>query len=160
MSKDQAEKFARELAEIFDAEHQFLEVLQLMLIYATDLGLKDLIEEHLTETEGHISKLDEVFDEVGRESKREPCVGARGLAEEASKQMEDAGTDAIRDMVIVGCALKAEHYEMASYVDLIDGAESLNLQSGVQLLTQNRAQEVRAARRLVGISERLVKMAA
>ena len=160
MIKDKAEKFAHELAEIPDAEHQFLEVQQLMLINATDLCLKDVVEEHMTETEGHICKLDEVFAEVGKVPKRETCAGAQGLAEEASKLMEGAGTDAIRDMFIVRCALKAEHYEMVSYVDLIDGAESLNLQNAVRLLTQNRAQEVRAARRLEGISERLGKMAA
>jgi ferritin-like metal-binding protein YciE len=158
--KHKAEKFAHDLAEIFDAEHQFLEVQQLMLIYATDQGLKDVVEEHMTETEGHIRKLEEVFVEVGKEPKREPCGGAQGLAEEASKLMEDAGTDPIRDMFIVGCALKAEHYEMVSYVDLIDGAESLDLRNAVRLLTQNRTQELRAARRLEGISVRLGKMAA
>jgi hypothetical protein len=45
-------------------------------------------------------------------------------------------------------------------VDLIDGAESLDLRNAVRLLTQNRTQELRAARRLEGISVRLGKMAA
>ena len=74
--------------------------------------------------------------------------------------MEEAGTDEIRDAFIVGGATKAEHYEMVSYADLIEGAELLKLKKAARLLTENREQEVRAARKLERTSPRLAKAAA
>jgi ferritin-like metal-binding protein YciE len=40
-----------------------------------------------------------------------------------ANKLEDAGTDELRDAIIAVGATKAEHYEMISYADLIDGAE-------------------------------------
>jgi len=74
--------------------------------------------------------------------------------------MEEAGSPELRDAVIVGAATKAEHYEMVSYADLIDGAEMMKKRKAVKLLTENREQEVSTARRLERISPRLGKAAA
>jgi ferritin-like metal-binding protein YciE len=74
--------------------------------------------------------------------------------------MEEAGTDELRDTFIVGGATKAEHYEMVSYADLIEGAEILKLKKAVNLLTENREQEVATARKLERTSPRLAKLAA
>ena len=45
--KDSREKFEHELADIYDAEHQFLEAQDVMLTNATDPKLKSLIEQHI-----------------------------------------------------------------------------------------------------------------
>jgi ferritin-like metal-binding protein YciE len=74
--------------------------------------------------------------------------------------MEEAATDELRDTFIVGGATKAEHYEMVSYADLIEGAEMLKMRKAVKLLTENRQQEVRTARKLERTSPRLAKVAA
>ena len=74
--------------------------------------------------------------------------------------MEEAATDEIRDQFIVGGATKAEHYEMVSYADLIEGAGMLKLKKAVTLLTENRAQEVRTARKLERSAPRFARAAA
>ena len=154
------EKFVHELADTYDAEHQFLEAMQTMHDKATDEKLKAMLEVHMAETQGQIEKLQQVFSSIGEQPQRQHCSGAEGIIEEGSKAMEEAGTDEIRDAFIVGGATKAEHYEMVSYADLIEGAELLKLRKAAKLLTENREQEVRAARKLERTSPRLAKAAA
>jgi len=155
------EKFVHELADTYDAEHQFLEAMRKMHEKATDEKLKTMLEEHMAQTRGQIENLKEVFSSIGEQPKRQHCSGAEGIIEEGSKAMEEAGTDELRDTFIVGGATKAEHYEMVSYADLIEGAETLKLKKAVvTLLTENRDQEVAAARKLERTSPRLAKLAA
>ena len=154
------EKFVHELADTHDAEHQFLAAMQKMYDRATDERLKVMLEVHMVETRGQIEKLEQVFSSIGEQPQRQHCSGAEGIIEEGSRAMEEAGTDEIRDTFIVGGATKAEHYEMVSYADLIEGAELLKLKKAARLLTENRQQEVRAARKLERTSPRLAKAAA
>ncbi len=154
------EKFIHELADMYDAEHQFLEAQQKMLENATDEKLRTLLETHMEETRQQISNLEQVFEAAGEQPERQTCSGAKGLIEEATKMMEEAGSEELRDAFIVGAATKTEHYEMVGYADLIDGAEMLKLRPAVRLLTQNREQEVRTARKLERQAPRIAKAAA
>jgi ferritin-like metal-binding protein YciE len=154
------EKFVHELADVYDAEHQFLEAMQKMHDNASDEKLKAMLEEHMSETQQQIANVEEVFGSIGEQPKRQHCSGAGGIIEEGSKAMQEAATDEIRDQFIVGGATKAEHYEMVSYADLIEGAERLSLRKAVKLLTENRDQEVKTARKLERTSPRLAKAAA
>ena len=154
------EKFVHELADMYDAEHQFLEAMGKMRDKASDPKLQTMLEQHMQQTEGQIEKLEEVFAEIDEQPKRQECMGAKGLVEEASKMIEETSSPELRDAVIAGAATKAEHYEMVGYADLIDGAEMLKLRPAVRLLTQNREQEVRTARKLERQAPRIAKAAA
>ncbi|GAC1506262.1 MAG: ferritin-like domain-containing protein [Candidatus Dormibacteraceae bacterium] len=154
------EKFVHELADTYDAEHQFLEAMQKMHEHASDGKLRTMLEAHMAETQKQIGNLEEVFSSIGEKPKRQHCSGAEGIIEEGSKAMEEAGSDELRDTFIVVGATKAEHYEMVSYADLIEGAEMLKLKKAVKLLTENREQEVATARKLERTSPRLAKLAA
>lgn len=154
------EKFVHELADMYDAEHQFLQAMGKMRESATDEKLQTLLEQHMEQTEGQIQNLEQGFAEASVQPHRQECMGAKGLIEEASKMIEEAGTDEIRDAVIAGGATKAEHYEMAGYADLIDGAEALKLRKAARMLTMNRDQEVSAARKLERLAPRLGRAAA
>jgi ferritin-like metal-binding protein YciE len=154
------EKFVHELADTYDAEHQFLQAMQEMHTKASDEKLRSMLETHMAETQGQIENLEEVFNSIGEEPKRQHCSGAEGIIEEGSKAMEEAGSEELRDAFIVGGATKAEHYEMVSYADLIEGAEMLKFKKAVKLLTENREQEVATARKLERTSPRLAKLAA
>ncbi|TME72136.1 MAG: DUF892 family protein [Chloroflexi bacterium] len=89
------EKFVHELADMYDAEHQFLEAMGKMRAQATDEKLQTMLEDHMQQTEEQIRKLEDVFAEAGQEPERQQCMGAKGLVEEASKMMEEAGSDEI-----------------------------------------------------------------
>jgi ferritin-like metal-binding protein YciE len=149
-----------ELADTYDAEHQFLEAMQKMHENASDEKLRAMLEAHMAETQQQIANLEQVFSSIGEQPERQHCSGAEGIIEEGSKAMEEAGTDELRDTFIVGGATKAEHYEMVSYADLIEGAEMLKFKKAAKLLMENREQEVRTARKLERTSPRLAKLAA
>ena len=154
------EKFQHELADMYDAEHRFLEAMGKMRDMASDEKLQMILEDHMQQTEQQIANLEQVFSEIGKDPEREECMGSIGLVDEATKMIEEAGTAQIRDAIIAGAATKAEHYEMVSYADLIDGAEMMKKRKAVNLLTRNRDQEVATARKLERISPRLGKAAA
>ena len=154
------EKFVHELADLYDAEHQFLAGQRKMEQRASDEKLRTMILEHILQSQEHISKLEQIFGILGEEPKRQPCSGAKGLVDEATKVMEEAGGDEIRDALIGGAAAKAEHYEMVSYADLITGAQLMGKAKVVTLLRANREQEVRTARRMERAGPRLLKRAA
>ena len=154
-----SEKFVHELADLYDAEHQFLEAQREMVAKATDPRLATMIEEHIVESEQQIKNLEKVFSAVGERPKRQHCDGAEGLVSEARKTIAEAVTDALRDSFITGAAVKAEHYEMVSYADLIEGAELMGDARVLRYLEENRDQEVRTARRLERAGPRLLRVA-
>ena len=153
------EKFVHELADLYDAEHQFLEGQRKMQQKASDEKLRALIMQHIGQTEQQIKKLEQVFGVLGEQPKRQPCSGAKGLVEEAAKVMEEAKKPELCDALIGGAAAKVEHYEMVSYADLITSAELMGQRKAVSLLKANRDQEVSTARRMERAGPRLLKLA-
>jgi ferritin-like metal-binding protein YciE len=153
------EKFVHELADLYDAEHQFLEGQRQMQQKASDEKLRALIMQHIGQTEQQIKKLEQVFGVLGEEPKRQPCSGAKGLVEEAAKVMQEAKKPELCDALIGGAAAKVEHYEMVSYSDLISSAELMGQRKAVTLLKANRDQEVSTARKMERAGPRLLKLA-
>jgi ferritin-like metal-binding protein YciE len=158
--KSTREKFVHELADLYDAEHQFLEAQHMMHAKATDVKLKTMIKEHIAESEQQVKNLERVFGTLGEPPKRQHCDGAEGIVSEGKKAIGEAATPEMRDTFIAGGATKAEHYEMVSYADLIAAATLLKLRQAIPLLEKNREQEVRTARRLERASPRLLKQVA
>jgi len=158
--KSTREMFVHELADLYDAEHQFLEAQHTMHAKASDIRLKTMIKEHMVESEQHVKNLERVFEFLGEQPKRQHCDGAEGIVSEGKKAIAEAGSPEMCDSIIAGGATKAEHYEMVSYADLIEAATLLKLRRAVPLLEKNRQQEVRTARRLERTSPRLLKQIA
>jgi len=139
--------FLNELGDIYDAEHQFLEGQQKMLAAATLPKLKNMITNHIMQTEQHIRNLEMVFQLVGQSPRRVPCAGAKGLVSEASKMLsETEGNPEITDYAIAGAADKVEHYEILAYNGLIAAAKEMGNQDVVALFQQNLKQEEETAK--------------
>ena len=155
--KTTREMFVHELADLYDAEHQFLAAQHMMHSKASDVKLKTMIKEHIVESEQQVKNLEKVFGMLGEPPMRQHCDGAEGIVSEGKKAIAEAGSPEMRDRIIAGGATKAEHYEMVSYADLIEAATLLKLRRAVPLLEKNREQEVRTARRLERASPRLLK---
>ncbi len=153
------EKFLHELGDIYDAERQFLKGQQEMLDHAADQQLKQMIQQHITQSEGHVRNVEAVFRALGEEPKAEKCPAAAGIVTEARQNIKEAGTDAIRDCLIGGAAAKVEHYEIASYRGLIQGAQAMGSQEAVRLLQQNLQQEEQTAQKIEQSAPHLLQKA-
>src|SRR5436853_7922693 len=83
--------FVDEVKDVYDAEHQLTKALPKMAKAAASADLKAAFEEHLQQTEGHISRLETVFQGLGLKPTRKTCKAMKGLVEEGSEVMEEDG---------------------------------------------------------------------
>jgi ferritin-like metal-binding protein YciE len=153
------EKYLHELGDIYDAEQQFLKGQQEMLDNASDQQLKQMIQQHITQSEQQVRNLEAVFQALGEQPKAEKCPAAAGIVTEARQNIKEAGTDAIRNCLIGGAAAKVEHYEIASYRGLIQGAQAMGNQEVVRLLQQNLQQEEQTAQMIEQSAPQLLQKA-
>jgi hypothetical protein len=63
--------FVEELKDLYSAEHQITKALPKMAKAASSKELRAAFENHLKETEGHIQRLDQVFETLGAGTKGE-----------------------------------------------------------------------------------------
>ncbi len=140
------EKFVHDLADIYDAEHRFLEAQQEMMQNAMSPQLKSMIQEHIGQTQQQIGNLEAVYTQLGSRPVRVKCDAAVGLVAEGQKGMQESlANPAVRDCMIAGSAAKVEHYEVASYRGLITAAEGMGQSQIASLLRQNLQQEEQTA---------------
>src|SRR4029079_4435877 len=89
--------FVKELSDIYSAEKQLLKALPKMAKAASFPELRRAFELHTQQTEGHVERLDRVFDEIGEKPKRIKCKGMEGLIEEGSEVLSEKGEPAALD---------------------------------------------------------------
>src|SRR4051794_30674709 len=109
------ETFLDELKDLYDAEKQLTKGLPKMAKAAESEELKAAFEQHLQETEGHVERLEKVFEIFGEDAKGKKCKAMQGLLEEGKELIEEEAGDA----ALICAAQKVEHYEIASYGSLV-----------------------------------------
>lgn len=83
------ELFIDSIRDIYWAEKHLTKVLPQLKEAASSSQLKNAIEEHLEQTRNHISRLEEVFSQLGRVLRGKKCEAMVGLAEEAETVIDD-----------------------------------------------------------------------
>src|ERR1700691_4360197 len=133
--------FLNELADMYDAERRIVKALPKMAKAATCDNLKKAILAHLKETEGHVTKLEQVFQSFDQKAKGKTCEATVGLLKEGDEIAADfKGSPAI-NAALISAAQKVEHYETASYGCLHEWAELLGNTKAAQLLQEILDQE-------------------
>jgi len=154
------EKMAFELQGIYDAEHQFLEAQQEMQKQASSDTVRSMLEKHIEQTQQQITNLEQVFDLLGQQVKRTKCHGAAGLVSDGQKLLKQVGdNDALVDLAIAGSNSKVEHYEIAAYRGLIEGATIMGNAEVLSLLERNLEQEEQTAQKLEQSMPKLLEQA-
>jgi ferritin-like metal-binding protein YciE len=152
--------FVRELCEIYDAEHRFLDGQVKMVHRATDHELQRSIENHIAQTRQHIADLERLFRELDEAPRRETNEAAQGLMSGAERGIEEAQGDALRDCLIDAAVIKVEHFEIGSYRGLLTGARLMMGQpTAVDLLEANLRQEEETAQIAEQSAETLLQKA-
>jgi len=136
--------FLDELADMYDAEQRIVKALPKMAKAATCTNLQAAFEAHLTETEGHVTKLEQVFQCFGEEAKGKTCEATKGLLEEGDEIADEFKDSPAINAALSSAAQKVEHYEIASYGCLHEWACLLGNEEAAVLLDQI-LQEERAA---------------
>lgn len=144
--------FEDELKDIYWAEKALTKALTKMIKNATSEQLAEALSGHLTETEGHVDRVEQVFASFGKKAEAVKCEAMTGLLKEAEDIMEECEPGAMCDAGIISAAQKVEHYEIATYGTLRQFAETLGLTKAVTLLEATLIEEKAADVKLTEIA--------
>jgi ferritin-like metal-binding protein YciE len=148
------EFFIDQLKDIYWAEKKLVKTLPKMQEAATTQQLKDAFGNHLSQTEGHVRRLEQVFGMIGEETDATKCPAMAGIVDEGEDIIDDTeeGT-AQRDVGLIFAGQKAEHYEIATYGGLITLAQVLGQEDAATILQKTLAEEKEADQLLTQIAE-------
>ncbi len=147
-----ADAFYDELRDVLSAEKQLLKALPKMAKMANSEELKSAFEKHLAETETQIQRVEQAFEDTGKAAKAKKCEAMAGLIEEASSMMEEDADPEVMDAVLISCAQKVEHYEIATYGTLCTWAKILGYTNAKKVLGENLAEEEKTDKLLTQLS--------
>ena len=128
--------FLDELADMYDAEKRIVKALPKMAKAATCPDLKEAMEKHLQETQGHVKKLEQVFQAFGEKAAGQTCEATKGLLEEGDEIAAEFKDSPAINAALIAAAQKVEHYEIASYGCLHEWAGLLGNQEAAELLQE------------------------
>jgi ferritin-like metal-binding protein YciE len=149
--------FIHDLSDMLSAENIIRGMLGEVIKETKVPDHKKAFQEHLKETEGHIKNLQAVFKSIGEQPEPIVCHGAEGLKKEHDSLKEEKPTGHVLEMGLLGGASKTEHYEIASYTDLVQMAKDLGEPEAAKLLKENLDQEKAMSKTLETLSKAVGK---
>jgi len=146
--------FTDSLKDIYWAEKQLTKALPKMQKAATTEELKNAIEDHLAQTEEHVSRLEQVFEILGKKAQAKKCDAMEGIIKEGASIVEETEDGSMtRDVGIIMAAQKVEHYEIATYGALVTLAKTMGLDDAANILHQTLEEEKQTDAGLSEIAE-------
>jgi ferritin-like metal-binding protein YciE len=149
--------FIHDLSDMLSAENIIRGMLTEVISETKEPEHKKAFQHHLRETEGHIKNLQAVFKAIGEQPEPIVCHGAEGLKKEHDSLKEEKPSGHVLEMGLLGGASKTEHYEIASYSDLVQMAKDLGETDAAKLLKENLDQEKAMAKTLETLSKAVGK---
>jgi len=147
--------FLHEVRDLYDAEKRLTRAIPKLVDAAHSRELKQALQHHLTETEAHVTRLEQIFSMFDEDAKGETCEGIKGLLSEGESLLDDASDDAVSDAALIAAAQKVEHYEISGYGTLCTWARLLGRDEAAHLLEFTLAEEKQADHALTDVARRL-----
>jgi ferritin-like metal-binding protein YciE len=105
-----------QLEDLYSAETQLVTAIPKMEQAATYTELKTAFKEHLQETKGHVTRVQDALGELGSTTTpTTECKGMKGLIAEGDEVMKMTGDSTAKDAAIIAAAQRVEHYEIAAW---------------------------------------------
>lgn len=145
--------FLDELRDMYHAEKQLTQALPKLVKKARSADLAQAFKSHLAETENHVTRLEQVFEELGETAKTRTCEGMKGIIDEANSMLKEDFDEQTMDAVLIASAQRAEHYEISAYGTLVTWARTMDHDTAADLLQQNLDEEKAADETLTDIAE-------
>jgi ferritin-like metal-binding protein YciE len=136
--------FHETLKDVYYAEKQSVKALKKGAKAAKSPALREALEQHGEESAGHVERLVQVFEIIGKPARAKTCEAMQGLTAEMEEDLEDFGKTEVADDVLIGCAQAMEHYEISRYGLLKTWARKLGLPQAEKLLSETLEEEKRA----------------
>lgn len=151
------ELLIEELQDLYSAENQILEALPKMIEEADSPELKNGFSQHLEQTRGHVRRLDQIFDQLGKDvdRKEKTCKGMKGIIKDAEDLLDEDAEPEVLDAGMIAGAQRVEHYEIAGYGTVRTYAQLLGRKDWAQLLQQTLDEEKETDQKLNQLAGRI-----
>ncbi|SDR45358.1 Ferritin-like metal-binding protein YciE [Rhizobiales bacterium GAS113] len=136
--------FFEQMKDIYFAEKQIYKTLPKMAKATRLPELKEAFLTHREQTQGHIERLERVFEILGKRAQTKPCEAIKGILAEGDETVEDFGKSEAIDAGLIAAGQAVEHYEMARYGALIAWAKQLGMRDAAALLSETLQEEKKA----------------
>jgi ferritin-like metal-binding protein YciE len=145
--------YIADLKKALDMEQKITKALPTMIEKSTDPELATAFRNHLTETRGHVAKVESLLREMTGDASASTCKAISALVTEAEDNIKDAGDPSIRDITLIASAQQVEHHEIAVYGTLRSWAELLGQDGAATTLESILEEEKNADELLSTISD-------
>ena len=152
--------FLHKLEDLLSTEKQLLKALPEMAEAANDPKLRATLLEHLAETETHQTRLERVFEMLGKKPKEHSCKGMKGLIQEEWDIIHEDAEPAVHDAALIAAAQSIEHYEIAGYGAVCCYAELLDHDYIAGMLAKTLEEEKIADEKLTEIANAAINLEA
>jgi ferritin-like metal-binding protein YciE len=144
-----------ELRDLYSAENQLVKALPKMAKASSHEQLRDAFEEHLQQTEEHVSRLEQIFEQLDEKPTGKKCMGMEGLVKEGAETIDEDYPDEVMDAAVIGAAQRVEHYEIAAYGTVREMAKLLGEDDHVSLIEETLEEEKQADQKLTELSQEI-----
>jgi ferritin-like metal-binding protein YciE len=158
--QDLQDLFVDQLRDLYNAENQLVKALPKMAKAASNEELSQGFLDHLEETKGHVDRLKQIFDKLGKKPTGKVCKAMEGLIEEGKEAMEEDAAPDVMDASLIAAAQRVEHYEMAGYGTVRSFAKLLGDSESAKLLQQTLDEEGACDKKLTKLAESTINIEA
>jgi Mn-containing catalase len=157
------ELLVEQLQDLLSAENQIVGALPKLTEAVHCDHLKLALKKHLTQTEVHVTRLQQALETLGEEPQSKTCKGMQGLLQEgdeaASEDSEEEQEKLSSDLAVIAAAQKVEHYEISAYGTARSLAKQLGEHKVATVLDHTLGEEEAADYLLTDISKTLLQLA-
>ncbi|MBI5708133.1 MAG: ferritin-like domain-containing protein [Armatimonadetes bacterium] len=150
------ELYTMSLRDLYSAETQLVKALPKVASAAKCPELKTALQEHLKQTEVHVSRLEGIFKMLGESPNGHPCAAMKGLILETEELLADIENPELLDVALIAAAQKVEHYEIAGYGTCRTFARLVGHDDQARLLQETLDEEARADQALTVLAEFMI----
>ena len=159
-SEDLRGLFEGGLKDLYWAEKTLSKSLPKMVENASSPELVRTLKNQMTETEQHLSRLEQVFKTAGIKPTAKKCDAMEGLLKESEGMMKGTKMGVVRDAGIIAAGQKMKHYEIATYGTLHAFAQTLGENQAANLLAMTLEEEKKTDAALTGIAMSAINQSA
>ena len=149
------ELYIDELRDLYDAENRLLKALPKLAKAAGSDQLRAGFEEHLEQTKGHVSRLEEIFEALDEKPTGKKCAGMAGLIKEGHEIMDEDFSAEVMDAALISAAQRVEHYEIATYGCVSTWAQLLGESEAGALLEKTLEEEKETDQKLTELAQEI-----
>ncbi len=133
--------FVAALKHAYYTEQRLVDALEDLEETSTTEELQDGFAEHRNETQNHIERIEQVFDQLDADAEAEEDPVIEGMIQAHEEFMNKEPSDEAIDRFNIAAGQKTEHYEIAAYGNLIPMADQLGMDDAADTLEQTLREE-------------------